>query len=288
MKIVSLLPSGTEIVAALGLEEQLGGITHECDFPPSIRGKPIVVRTWMNAESSSGEIDRIVQDASKEKRSLYIIDMERLRAIQPDVLVTQALCDVCSASRHELDEIKDQLDREPEVLTLTGTDVNGILEDILLAGRVLEAEDAAEKVVGAMRERIEHVQRRVEPLPQVRVSCLEWIEPPMCIGHWMPDMVRLAGGVELLGRTHDHGRRIAWRDVASANPDKMILMPCGFDADRAVKEAGPVLGQAAVMGTNAGRAGEIYTGDGMAYFSRPGPRIVEGIETLAHILHPKA
>lgn len=286
MRLVSLLPAGTEIACALGLEDELVGVTEECDFPPSARGKPVVVRTTLPQGLGSGAIDAEVRAAKREGRTLYRLDLEKIRELGPDLLVTQALCDVCAASRPELEAILRVLPARPRVVTLTGTTLPGVLGDIVALGEATGRRKEAEALVVELWERVRAVEEAVRGAPRPRVACLEWLEPAMPGGHWVPDMVERAGAHDALAEPGQHSRAVPWHEVAAAEPEVLALAPCGFGLERTLREAGAVLARPELQATPALRSGRVLAFDGSAHFSRPGPRLVDGLEVLASALHP--
>lgn len=286
VRIASLVPSATEIACALGLEDALVGVTYECDFPPGVRGKPVVVESALPPGLDSAAIDAAVRGAAREGRSLYRVRGELLRELRPDLLLTQALCEVCAASRPDLDQALAALPTRPRVVTLTPTTLPEVLQDILRVGEATGRLKAAEALVAELEARVRGVERAVRGAPRPRVACLEWLQPPMHAGHWVPDMVARAGGLDVLGERGQHARTIAWGQLAEARPDVLVLMPCGFDAARAASEGAALLARPELKGLPAAREGRVFAVDANAHFSRPGPRLVDGLEVLAALLHP--
>ena len=289
MRIATLLPSATEIVCALGLADQIVAVSHECDYPPEIRGRPIVVRSLIDSASrSSGEIDAGVEAALARGESLYQIDAAALAGIRPDLLITQDLCDVCALPSMDVDAIIGALPESPRVLRLHPHTLDGILGDILEVGAATGRDAEAHGVVGDLRARIARVEAAVRGRGRSRVFCMEWLDPPFCGGHWMPELVTLAGGEEVLGRPNRPSVRVSWETIAQARPEIVVLTVCGFDVDRTFLEVASIESHPAWEALPAVRAGRVYVTDGGAYFSRSGPRIVDGLEILAAILHPEA
>jgi iron complex transport system substrate-binding protein len=295
VRIVSLLPSATEIVFALGLGEALVGVTHECDYPPAARSRPIVTQSLLNHDGvASEEIDQAVSQQLQDGLSLYALDRSLLAQIAPDLVLTQSLCDVCAVAYGEVEQAIRDISAAgdalaPKVLSLEPTGLDDILATIAQVGAAAGVEQRAIELVSSLRARIERVRARAalaERRP--RVACLEWLSPTFGPGHWLPELVELAGGRPGLGSAHSQSRRVAWDDVIAFAPEIVIVTPCGFDLRRTVEEAERVLpnrnGWAALP---AVRQGRVYAVDGNAYFSRPGPRIVDSLELLAELIHPE-
>jgi iron complex transport system substrate-binding protein len=295
VRIVSLLPSATEIVFALGLGDALVGVTHECDYPPAARARPIVTHSLLNHDgATSEEIDQAVSQQLQDGLSLYELDRGLLAQIAPDLVLTQALCDVCAVAYGQVERAIRDISAAsnalaPKVLSLEPTGLDDILATIEYVGAAAGVEQRASSLISALRARIERVRDRTalaERRP--RVACLEWLSPTFGPGHWLPELIELAGGRPGLGIAHSDSRRIAWDDVIAFAPEVVIVTPCGFDLRRTVAEAERVLpnrnGWAALP---AVRQGRVYAVDGNAYFSRPGPRIVDSLELLAELIHPE-
>ncbi|HKV43750.1 MAG TPA: cobalamin-binding protein [bacterium] len=289
MRIVTLLPSATEIICALGRAGDVVGITHECDFPPEIRRRPVVVHSRIDSTSqNSAQINAAVEGALTRGESLYTIDVEGLRALRPDLLITQDLCDVCALPESDIGPIIEALPIPPQVLRLHPHTLADILNDILTVGAAVGAETEARHFVARLEARIARVEAATRGRCRPRVCCLEWLDPPFCGGHWMPELVTLAGGREMIGR---HGRpslRIDWAEIAAASPEVIVLALCGFDvartrAEAAVPAARPEWPKLPAVGT-----GRVYATDASSFFSRSGPRIVDGLEILGALLHPGA
>ncbi len=292
MRIASLLPSATEIVCAIGLEDELVAVTHECDWPPSIVGKPVVTRSVEDlGGATSRDIHTRVTAAVHGGSSLYELDEAALAAAAPDLILTQELCRVCAVSYREVNEVARRIDADITVVSLEPTSIEGILNTITTVGAMTEVEDAAIDVVEALRERLGAVEQRVAARRDggrraPRVVALEWLDPPFAVGHWVPEQIRRAGGWDLLGADGDKSRPTTWDAVAEVDPEMLFLMPCGFHLAETVREWGrtqlpPWLGD-----LPAARRGAVFAVDGSAYFSRPGPRVIDGIELLAEIMDP--
>jgi iron complex transport system substrate-binding protein len=287
MRICSLLPGATEVIVALGLADQLVGISHECDYPPEIRHLQSVVRPRLDPHSPSGEIDQAVRTATSAGEDLYILDEAALVAAAPDLIVTQQLCDVCAVTPRQLQAVLQRLGTSPQVLSLQPQTLDDICLDIDRIGQAVDRPESARALVERLRGRLAGVRDAVRSREQATVVCLEWLDPPYIAGHWVPEMIALAGGQDLLGKAGAPSRRATWQEVLAADPDVILIAPCGFSLPRAVQEA-PLLNQAAPPDAWAARTRQVFAVDAAAYFSRPGPRVVDGVELLAQLLHPGA
>ena len=276
MRVVSLVPAATEMVWALGATDRLVAVTHDDDFPPAVLALPRVTRSTIPAGASAREIDAHVREAGARGESTFHLDEQALRDARPDVILGQTLCAVCAVT---LDRIPASLKHQPEVVPLTASSIDGVFDDIRRVGASLRCSGDADRLINGLRSRLATIEERVKGLPRPRVACLEWLDPLFNGGHWVPEQVRIAGGEDVLGVAGARSREIVWDDVIASRPEIVIAMPCGWDAARAAHEAaalGPV-GTARTVGV-----------DGAAYFSRPGPRLVDGVELLASIFHPDA
>jgi iron complex transport system substrate-binding protein len=286
MRICSLLPGATEILFALGLGDQIVGVTHECDYPAEARQKPVVVRTAIDPHRlTSSEIDREVSAILAGGNNLYTLDQQALRDSAPDLILTQSLCEVCALDYNHVVEVARCLPHAPQILSLNPHSLSELMDDVLRIGAATHADDAAAKLVRSFQERIQTVGER-ETARRPRVVCLEWFEPLYIAGHWVPEVVGLAGGEDILGRAGEPSVKIEWRSVVDAKPDALLLMPCGFDLRRTVREATPLRRLEGWNELPAVKSGNVFALNGNAYFSRPGPRLVDGLEILARILHP--
>lgn len=289
MRIVSLLPSATEIICALGLEADLVGVTHECDFPPQVKALPKATRTLIPHDATSREIDTLVREQLQTQQALYTLDLPALEALRPDLLVTQALCDVCAVAEAEVHEAVCLLPGNPRVLNLEPISLEEVLDTLRLVGSATGTEARAEVVVTALWERICAVEERTRLLSyddKPGVVFLEWIDPPFSGGHWNPRLVQLAGGVNLAGPFGEPSVRLAWDDILAAQPEALFIACCGFDIERALADVPILRSQPGWEDLPAVVNGRVYLSDGNAYFSRPGPRLVDSLEILAHALHP--
>ncbi len=287
MRIVSLLPSATEIVCALGLADQLVGVTHECDYPLEARAKPAVTASVLDGHADSATIDRLVAGSVHDHRAIYTLDERLLANLRPDLILTQELCDVCAVSYSEVQRAARILPGDTTVISLEPMTLGDILATITLVGARTGREERAAALVADLRGRIDRVRERTATAPtRPRVFCLEWIDPPFRAGHWIPELARLAGGEEVLGREGVPSTRATWEEVAAAAPEIVVVMPCGFDTERAAQELEAVRDRPQWRGLPAVAHGNVWVADGSAYFARPGPRMVDGLEILAHTLHP--
>lgn len=287
MRIVSLLPAATEIVCALGLEEQLVGVSHECDFPRSVRDLPKVTRSLIPASAPSGEIDRLVRERLSAQSALYSLDVAALEELEPDLIVTQALCDVCAVAQDQVEAAACALPRAPRVVNLEPQSLGEVLAAVRQVARATETLALGEQVIRELRARIDTVRERSERLTtRPRVALIEWLDPPFSCGHWNPELVRLAGGVEGLGREGARSRTLIWDEVIAWQPEVVVIAGCGLDVDRTLGDLPLLQSVAGWRDLPAVQSGRVYVSDGAQYFSRPGPRLVDSLEILAHALHP--
>ncbi|MCZ7643976.1 MAG: cobalamin-binding protein [Planctomycetota bacterium] len=293
MRIVSLLPSATEIACALGLREELVGITHECDYPPGIaREKTVVIESCLGPGGKDlppGEIDARIRETLARGEGVYRFKPGVLEELRPDLVVTQGLCDVCAVPREHLLETIRGLRPAPEVLSLDPTRLDEVFGDVLRLGRAAGRAGRAAELAAELRARVEAVAARTRALPESarpRVACLEWLDPLFSAGHWVPEMVELAGGRDALAVAGKPSERIAWEAVVAARPDVVLVMPCGYDAAKAERELRLVSNRPGWDGLPAVREKRVYFLDANAHFSRPGPRLADGLERLSRILHP--
>ena len=287
MRIVSLLPSATEIIGALGLEDELVGVTHECDHPPFARALPKVTNTLIRTDASSAEIDRLVREKLDGKSALYTLNMDELERLRPDLIVTQALCDVCAVAESEVKNAACTLPGMPRVINLEPETLDEVLDCIHTVGDAAGISDRAGRVVRELRTRVNSVVergKRAESRP--RVALLEWLDPPFSTGHWNPELVRLAGGDDGLGRAGHKSRTLQWREVTDWQPEVVLISCCGFTAERTMDEVGLLHDVPGWDALPAVRHNRVFVTDGSAYFSRPGPRLVDSLELLAHVIHP--
>jgi len=288
MRICSLLPSATEIAFALGLGDDVVGVTHECDYPSEARAKPVVVRSLIDPENTSREIEEKVGELLRNHKSLYTIDLECFKEAAPDLVLTQDLCDVCAVNYHEVARAAQSLSQKPKIVTLAPNHLSDVLNDIARIGQATGKQREAETLVHELTRRIESVRERASSSDRrPRVACLEWLEPLYSAGHWIPEMVALAGGEDGLATTCQPSARIEWEKLIVFAPEVMVLMPCGLGLQRTFKEAS---GLAAVAGWNelpAVKQNRVFVVDGPSFFNRSGPRLIDGLEILAQIIHPE-
>jgi iron complex transport system substrate-binding protein len=288
MRVVSLLPGATEMVFLAGAGESLVGVTHECDHPPEVRSLPRLTSSGIDHRNmTSAEVDAAVRSIT-DGASLYSLDAALLRRLEPDLVITQSLCEVCAVSPGVVEAAISALPRRPGVLSLNPSSLEDVLSDAVRVGEVLGRGREAREKVASLREGLRRVARATAGLPRPRVACLEWLDPPFSAGHWVPEMVELARGEPLLAAPGEPSRRVGWEEVVGGAPEAVVLMPCGFGVERTLREAGLLARVPGWEGTPAARAGSVWAVDANAYFSRPGPRLVRGVELLAALLHPEA
>ena len=289
MRIVSLLPAATEISFALGLGDDLVGVSPECDFPPAAREKPIVSHHLLRTDDkTSQETSRIVGQRLEEGGALYQVDEAALRAAEPNLVLTQGLCNVCAPTLGDVEDVARRLPKAPRVLSLDPHGLEDVLGDVERVAREARVTDRGLHIVEGLRDRIDAVRSRAARAEErPRTLCLEWLDPLFIGGHWIPEMVEIAGGTDVLGRPREKSRRIEPKDVVMASPEVAVLMPCGFDLARTRKEASLVTGRPWWADLPAARTDRVWLADGSSFFNRPGPRLVDGLEILAHILQPK-
>lgn len=288
MRIVSLLPSSTEIVCKLGFEDELVGRSHECDYPPSVKHLPPLTAPKFNPDGRSYEIDQRVKAILQEAVSVYQMDAERLRELSPDIIVTQTQCEVCAVSFDEVERVAcEWLETPAQIIALEPNRLADVLNDIARVADTLGVPERGAAVIAEMRHRLEAIANRtalIEEWPAV--ATIEWIDPLMSGGNWMPELVEIAGGVNLFGEAGHHSPWMMWEELYAANPEVIIVLPCGYDIEKSLSEIPVLLDQPGWGNLRAVRSGRVYVTDGNQYFNRPGPRLVESAEILAEILHP--
>ncbi len=289
MKIVSFLPAATEILFALGLEDHLRGVTHECSYPPEAGDLPTVVTGLFDPEAwEQDQIDQQVRRRIDDGETLYEIDGERLRAIEPDLIVTQRLCDVCAPSGTEVSRVLKMMREEPDILWLTPNSIEDILENIRSVGKATGRDKQSRNLVENLRREAGELETVIgQETLRPEVFCLEWMDPPFRSGHWVPEQVRLAGGVDRLARTGEKSDRIEWDVLIEYDPDYLFVMPCGFDARETARRSGELEQFPELADLTAIRSNRTIAVDAEAYFSRPGPRVIQGARLLGHLLHPE-
>ncbi len=289
MRIVSLLPSATEIVYALGLQDELEGVTHECDYPPEATHKPVISNSSLplDAGLSASQIDRLVAEKIARGEPLYTLDEDRIRALQPDLILAQDLCRVCAVPSGQVSDALAKLGSSAQVVSLDPNTLDDVLAGLEEVARATGREERAQEVISELRGRVETVREKSVRLPRVRALAMEWADPPFVGGHWVPEMVAIAGGEDPLGVVGKPSRRLTWDELATAAPEVIVFMPCGYTFEHATEDAEALLDVPAVAMTPAASTGRVFAVDASSYFSRPGPRIVDGLELLAWALHPE-
>ena len=287
-RIVSLIPSATEIVCRLGLEDQLVGRSHECDFPPGVQSLPICCESTVDVSLSSRELDLQVKTKLHNAVSIFRVLPEVLEDVQPTVIITQTQCDVCAVSLEEVESaVCDTVSSRPKLIACEPHNLDDIWADIRSIAKALEVPEAGENLVTECQTRLAEIKQQTESLPKPRVATLEWLDPLMAGGNWVPELVELAGGVNLFGDAGKHSPWMEWDELIDADPDTIVLLPCGFDIERCQQEMNVLETDPRWNTLSAIKAGRVFLTDGNQFFNRPGPRIVESAEVLAQILHPE-
>ena len=287
-RIVSLLPAATEIAAALGLMDQVIGVSHECDFPKEANERPRVTRCAVHgAELASRDVDEWVRRALHDNGTIYTIDEPVLRKLQSDVILTQRLCDVCAVGYGTVAKLAQTLPGPPQVVNLEPRSLADIFDDIRRVAKACDVPKRSEKLIANLSERVENVRERAAKIPdRPRCFLIEWVDPPFCSGHWGPELVEVAGGHDPLGRKHKPSAQIDWQEVRDARPEIIVLALCGYDIDRARRDYELLRRFTGFDSIAAAANRQVYIVNASAYFARPGPRIVDSLEILAGILHP--
>jgi iron complex transport system substrate-binding protein len=288
-RIVSFLPSATEMVCVLGLEEKLLGLTHECDFPGSIKGKPVVVKSAIPVEQlSEPQIDTAVSERLSAGLSVYQVDEVLLKSLAPDLILTQDLCQVCAPSGNEVRQALNALPNRPEILWLTPRTLAEIADNLREVARATGTTERAEAWIATNFERLKQIETlALQAAVRPRVFCMEWLDPLYCSGHWVPEMVRIAGGIDQLSKQGSDSIRISWQEVFNWAPEILILMPCGNHLEQVMDLAPKLCSLPRWDEVPAARNGKVYAVDASSYFARPGPRVIQGTELLAHLIHPE-
>ena len=287
MKICSLLPSSTEILYALGLDEHVAAVTHECDYPPAAKSKPRITESVIDHERlTSFEIDHHVSSNIGRHGSIYRLKEDLLEDLKPDLILTQELCDVCAVSYKEVQRAARILEGQTRIVSLEPNTLEDVLDTMLLVGDVTGRREIAERRVRELKARLDRVRARVKGAPRPRVYAMEWLDPPFSGGHWVPEMVEIAGGREVLGKAGAKSERLPPERIIEAQPEIVVLMPCGFPLERTIEEYQRTTFFAGWDSLPAVRNRRIYAVDGSAYFNRPGPRLIDGVEILSEIFHP--
>jgi iron complex transport system substrate-binding protein len=285
MKICSLLPSATEILFALGLGDDVAGVSHECDFPPAAKSKPVLVKSRITQMESPAAIDRQVREFLARGESLYSVDIEKLNSIEPDLIVTQDICHVCAATPEDLAAALAHRKHPPQVLSLNPHSLADVCADIRAVGKATARADQANEVVVEFQRGLAKVERSIADLDRPRVVCLEWLDPPCVAGHWVPEMVERAGGVDVLGHAGKPSFRVDWEKVLAVEPEVIVLMPCGYTLGAAIEEYQGLALPHGWAGLPAVRDGRVFAVDASGYFSRSGPRLPVGMAILAYAMH---
>jgi iron complex transport system substrate-binding protein len=281
MRIVSLVPAATEMLFALGLGDAVVGVTHECDYPAAAKALPRVTRDTFAPGLTAAQIDAAVKERTLAGQAIYALDGDALHALAPELIVTQELCQVCAVSAQDVRAIAEELETQPMVISLDPSTLGEVLGDYRTLAAATDTKDEAVDLIREASERIDRVRLAVRGAERPRVVALEWLDPPYAAGHWTPQMIEFAGGEDMLGFPGEHSEQVTWEAVAAMEPDIVIVMPCGYEAEIAHREAEMHSTELAALGATT-----IVAVDANAYFSRPGPRLIDGLELLAHIIHP--
>jgi len=288
-RIVSLLPAATEILCALGLEHQLVGRSHECDYPASITNLPVCSSAKFLPGSDSAEIDRQVKEILSESLSIYTIDRDLIKSLSPDVIITQAQCEVCAVSLKDVElALSDLLDKECQIISLQPNGLDDVYRDIRMIADQLGAEKAGEDFLELSEERINIIRHKLKFITEKpKVACIEWLSPLMIAGNWTPEIIEIGGGIPVLTESGKHSSYIDFQDILNADPDIIVIMPCGFSIQRTLQEIGMLLDLTGWSDLKAVKDQRIYIADGNQYFNRSGPRITDSIEIMAEVINPK-
>ena len=281
MRIASLVPSATELLFALGLGDRVVGVTHECDYPAGAEQLPHLTRSVIPEGLESAEIDRVVRERMSRGEALYELDEDELAELEVDLIVTQAVCEVCAVSFDDVQAVAERLSTHPAVISFDPSTLGEVPGDVPRLAEEAGAPEAGERLVAELGDRLETVERAVEGASRPRVAALEWLDPIYIGGHWVPQMIELAGGEDVLGLPGEKSRTADWTELEAAAPELVVSMPCGYYAEQAAAEAMRWRGHLSLLGAR------VVAVDAAAYFSRPGPRLVEGVELLGHLLHPE-
>ena len=288
-KIVSLLPAATEIVCALGLEENLVGRSHECDYPPSVKRLPVCSEANFPDNLSSAAIDVKVKEILADALSIYAVNREMIKRLAPDLVITQAQCEACAVSLKDVEEaLENYLDKQARIISLQPNNLDDIFNDIKTIASALNVTEAGSALVETLIERVEIIRHKLKfSESKPTVACIEWLKPLMVSGNWVPGLASIAGGVSILAEDGKHSPYVEWDDIRLQDPEILILMPCGFPIERTLREVDILLQLPGFGQLKAVKNNRVYIADGNWYFNRPGPRIVDSIEILAEIIHPK-
>ena len=287
MRIVSLLASATEIVCALGLEDRLVGRSHECDYPESIRRLPVCTSPKFAVTGTSADIDRRVKETLLSDTSVYAVDAALLDELRPDVIVTQAQCEVCAVSLRDVQSAVARMRTRPRIVSLNPNSLADVWADVRAVAAGCGVPDRGDALVATLNERMRAVSARAAGRPRPTVACVEWIDPLMAAGNWVPEMVELAGGTNLFGEAGQHSPGMTWDDLVRRDPAVIVVLPCGFDLERTKAELPALTARPGWSALTAVQTGRVWAADGNAYFNRPGPRLADALEILAEALHPE-
>ncbi|MFB0498537.1 iron complex transport system substrate-binding protein [Mucilaginibacter sp. OAE612] len=288
-KIVSLLPAATEIICALGLEKNLVGRSHECDFPASVKQLPVCTEANFPDGLSSADIDVKVKEILADALSVYTVKREQIKTLAPDVVVTQAQCEVCAVSLKDVeDALENYLDKQAQIISLQPNSLDDIFNDIVTVANALNVPAAGAELLESLQERVDIIKHKLKFIDsKPTVACIEWLEPLMISGNWVPGLVNIAGGTPVLAQEGKHSPYIEWDEILQQDPEIIVVMPCGFSIERTMREINLLLDRPGVASLKAVKNDRFYIADGNQYFNRPGPRIVDSIEILAEIIRPK-
>jgi len=288
-RVVSLIASATEILHALGAGKSQVARSHECDYPPAVKDLPSITRPKFKVEGSSADVDKAVRDLVERGLAVYDVNADALSELKPDVILTQDQCEVCAVSLADVERaVCNVIGSNPRIVSLRPHTLADIYRDIQRVADAIGRPEAGEDLVTSMQERFAAIADEVAGLPLKRVAFIEWVDPPMSGGHWMPELTEIAGGISLFGTTGEPSPWITWKEVAAADPDVVIIAPCGYDIETTRREVRPLVRHSEWQQLRAVRNGQVFLADGNAYFNRPGPRLVESAEIIAEILHPDA
>ncbi|WP_426583873.1 cobalamin-binding protein [Mucilaginibacter sp. R-33] len=288
-KIVSLLPAATEIICALGLEKNLVGRSHECDFPASVKQLPVCTEANFPDDLSSADIDVKVKEILADALSVYTVKREQIKTLAPDVVVTQAQCEVCAVSLKDVEEaLENYLDKQAQIISLQPNSLDDIFNDIVTVANALNVPAAGAELLESLQERVDIIKHKLKFIDsKPTVACIEWLEPVMISGNWVPGLVNIAGGTPVLAQEGKHSPYIEWDEILQQDPEIIVVMPCGFSIERTMREINLLLDRPGFASLKAVKNDRFYIADGNQYFNRPGPRIVDSIEILAEIIRPK-
>jgi len=288
-KIVSLLPAATEIICALGLEKNLVGRSHECDFPASVKQLPVCTEANFPDDLSSADIDVKVKEILADALSVYTVKREQIKTLAPDVVVTQAQCEVCAVSLKDVEEaLENYLDKQAQIISLQPNSLDDIFNDIVTVANALNVPAAGAELLESLQERVDIIKHKLKFIDsKPTVACIEWLEPVMISGNWVPGLVNIAGGTPVLAQDGKHSPYIEWDEILQQDPEIIVVMPCGFSIERTMREINLLLDRPGFASLKAVKNDRFYIADGNQYFNRPGPRIVDSIEILAEIIRPK-